>query len=248
MNTTRLITLLSQPGGRPMSLELLPMLASAALLGLLGGGHCIGMCGGLMGALNLGLAPRSPRHRLLLLLASQLGRVLSYALAGLLIGLLGMAAAHSQAQALSGMRTLAALLLIAMGLYLADWWRGLVHLERLGQGLWRRLQPLVRRLLPVRSAWAALALGAVWGWLPCGLVYSSLMWAASQGDALTSAGLMMAFGVGTWPALLMAALAGHGALAWLRRRKVRVGAGIWVIAFGVWSLPWWHGAGHALAH
>jgi len=100
------------------------------------------------------------------------------------------------------LRVVAALLLIAMGLYLAGWWSGLTRIEALGRGLWRYIQPLTRRFMPVTSLPRALLLGGLWGWLPCGLVYSTLLWAASQGDALDSAALMLAFGLGTLPVLL----------------------------------------------
>ncbi|WP_263264302.1 sulfite exporter TauE/SafE family protein [Pseudomonas sp. RIT-PI-S] len=217
-----------------MSADWLPALASAWLLGLLGGGHCLGMCGGLMGALSLA-APPGQGRRWPLLLGYNLGRVLSYALAGLLFGSLGLAVAHTPALAV--LRTLAALLLIAMGLYLAGWWQGLTRVEALGRGLWRRLQPLSRHLLPARTVGQALALGGLWGWLPCGLVYSALLWSAAQGDAVKSAALMLAFGLGTWPLMFATGLASQGLLAWLRQRGVRVAAGLLVLAFGLWSLP-----------
>lgn len=217
--------------------ELIPLLGSALVLGLLGGGHCLGMCGGLMGALTLAIPPeqRSRRLRLRLLLAYNLGRILSYAAAGLLLGLAGVALASSPLA--TGLRVAAALLLIAMGLYLAGWWSGLTRIEALGRGLWRHVQPLATRLLPVSSLPRALLLGALWGWLPCGLVYSTLLWAASQGDALHSAALMLAFGLGTWPVLLATGLAAERVGALLRNRGVRMAGGVLVILFGLWTLP-----------
>lgn len=213
--------------------ELLGLLGTALLFGVLGGGHCIGMCGGLMGALTLAVPERQRRWRLLL--AYNLGRVASYAVAGLLTGLLGHAVANGPGALI--LRVIAALLLIAMGLYLAGWWQGLTYIERLGRGLWRHLQPVARRLLPMNSVPRAALVGALWGWLPCGLVYSVLLWAALQGNALTSATLMLAFGLGTWPVLLAAGLAAERTRALLRRRGLRTAGGLLVIAFGLWSLP-----------
>ncbi|WP_336335858.1 sulfite exporter TauE/SafE family protein [Pseudomonas putida] len=215
--------------------DLLPLLGSALVLGLLGGGHCLGMCGGLMGALTLAIPPEQRGKRLRLLLAYNLGRILSYACAGLLLGLAGWAVASSPAAL--ALRVVAALLLIAMGLYLAGWWSGLTRIEALGRGLWRHIQPVASRLLPVSSLPRALLLGALWGWLPCGLVYSTLLWAASQGNAGYSAALMLAFGVGTWPVLLATGLAAERVNALLRRRSVRVAGGVLVMLFGVWTLP-----------
>jgi sulfite exporter TauE/SafE len=216
-------------------LELAPLLVSAVILGLLGGGHCLGMCGGLMGALTLAIPPEQRGKRLQLLLAYNLGRIFSYALAGFALGLAGWAVAGSKAEVL--MRTLAALLLIAMGLYLAGWWSGLTRIEALGRGLWRHIQPLTRRFMPVSSVPRALVLGGLWGWLPCGLVYSTLLWASSQGSAVNSALLMLAFGLGTWPVLLATGLAAERMTAQLRKRGTRMAGGLLVILFGIWTLP-----------
>ncbi|SDU07408.1 hypothetical protein SAMN05216296_1621 [Pseudomonas pohangensis] len=215
--------------------ELLPQLASALILGLLGGGHCLGMCGGLMGALTLAIPPEQRNRRLQLLLAYNAGRICSYAIAGLLLGLAGWAVGNSPAAML--LRVAAGLLLICMGLYLAGWWSGLTRIESLGRHLWRHLQPLSKRLMPVSSIPQALCLGAIWGWLPCGLVYSSLLWAASQGSPLDSGLLMLAFGLGTLPVLLATGLAAERLTSLLRRRSVRLGAGLLVMLFGLWTLP-----------
>ncbi|MCD5983628.1 MULTISPECIES: sulfite exporter TauE/SafE family protein [Pseudomonas] len=216
-------------------LDLIPLLLSALVLGLLGGGHCLGMCGGLMGALTLAIPREQRTRRLRLLMAYNLGRIISYAIAGFFSGLVGWAVANSPGA--TTMRVIAALLLIAMGLYLAGWWSGLTRIERLGRGIWRHLQPFAKRLLPISSMPRALLLGALWGWLPCGLVYSTLLWAASQGNAIDSALLMLAFGLGTWPVLLATGMAAERTTALLRKRSVRAAGGVLVILFGLWTLP-----------
>jgi len=208
---------------------------AALALGLLGGGHCLGMCGGLMGALSLGIPPEQKKRRFSLLLACNLGRALSYSAAGLLLGFGGQALAGGSAA--TALRLLAALLLLGMGLYLAGWWSFLPKIERLGAGLWRRIAPLTQRLLPIRSIPRALLLGALWGWLPCGLVYSTLLWSASQGSAAKSALLMLAFALGTWPVLLASALAAQQLSSVLRRTGIRRASGLLIILFGLWSLP-----------
>ena len=215
--------------------DLLPLLISALILGLLGGGHCLGMCGGLMGALTMAIPAEQRNRRLQLLLAYNIGRISSYALAGLLVGLAGWAIGNSPAALL--LRALAGILLVCMGLYLAGWWSGLTRIEALGRHLWRHLQPLTRRLMPVTSVPQALFLGAIWGWLPCGLVYSSLLWAASQGSAINSALLMLVFGLGTVPVLLATGMAAERLTALLRQRGVRIAGGVMVILFGLWTLP-----------
>jgi sulfite exporter TauE/SafE len=215
--------------------ELLPLLISAVVLGLLGGGHCLGMCGGLMGALTMAIPPEQRARRLHLLLAYNLGRVFSYSCAGLLLGLGGWALANSPAA--MGLRIGAGLLMICMGLYLAGWWSGLTRIEAVGRTLWRHIQPIAKTLLPVTSLPRALLLGILWGWLPCGLVYSTLLWAASQGNAIDSALLMLAFGLGTLPVLLASGLAAQRLNTLLRQRSLRMAGGLVVIIFGLWTLP-----------
>jgi len=215
--------------------ELAASLLAALALGLLGGGHCLGMCGGLMGAFSLGIPTQQKNQRFRLLLACNLGRALSYSAAGLLLGLLGGAFAGGSAEWL--LRGLAGLLLIGMGLYLAGWWSFLPRIERLGAGLWQRIAPLTRRLLPISSVPRALLLGALWGFLPCGLVYSTLLWSASAGNAGKSALLMLAFAIGTWPALLASGLAAQTFSQLLHRAGIRRTSGLLIILFGLWSLP-----------
>ena len=231
-----------------MSAELLPLFLTALALGLLGGGHCIGMCGGLMGALTMSIPAEQRKGWVLwrILLGYNLGRISSYAAAGALVGSLGWLAQDLGLGVV--LRIVAGLLMIAMGLYLANWWSGLTRIERAGRGLWRHLEPHARKLLPVTSAPRALALGALWGWLPCGLVYSTLIWASSHGDGALSAGLMLTFGLGTLPTLLATGLVAERMLAFLRNRRVRVTAALLVILFGIWTLPGPHKAwlmGHA---
>ncbi len=215
--------------------------AAAFVVGLLGGVHCVGMCGGIVAALSFGLAESrrsDPRAMLPLLMAYNLGRIASYGLAGLLAGGLGMLLATSLPvwYAQRALLLLAGLFMLGLGLYLGGWWFGLNRIEHLGGALWRRIEPLARRWLPVRSPSQALVLGALWGWVPCGLVYSALVWALSAGSPLRGAGLMLAFGLGTLPNLLLMGIAAGSLAGWLRRRGVRQAAGGMVAGFGLFTL------------
>lgn len=216
-------------------------LLTAFLMGLLGGVHCVGMCAGIVGTLTLGLS-REVRGSFALMFPYQLafngGRIAGYAVAGAVMGALGtlivqvMPVQYAQ-RALYGV---AALFMVLLGLYLGGWWRGLERLERLGSGFWRRLEPLGRRLLPIRTPLQALWLGFVWAWIPCGLVYTALIWSISAGGAGQGALIMLAFGLGTLPNLLgMGMLAGAAARfadqVWIRRA-----AGLLVLGFGLFAL------------
>jgi sulfite exporter TauE/SafE len=207
-------------------------LLSAFVVGLLGGVHCAGMCGGIVGALSFGL---KGGRNLPLLLAYNLGRISSYTFAGALMGALGFyfSGLLPVQTAQHVLLSLAGLFLILMGLYLAGWWNALSRLEQAGGHLWRRIEPLGRRLLPVRSVPQALMLGALWGWLPCGLVYSALVWTVSAGGALEGAMLMAAFGLGTLPNLLLMGVAANQLSRWVRNPTVRALAGLLVIGFGL---------------
>jgi len=211
---------------------------TALLVGLLGGVHCVGMCGGIVGTLSLGLPAgiRSSAPRLFSFqLSYNLGRIGGYVLAGALMGGVGQAAvAFLPLQ--RGLYLAAAVIMLLLGLYLAGWWRGLARLETLGAGLWRQVEPLGRRLLPIRGLGQALGLGFLWAWLPCGLVYSVLIWTLTAGGAVQGALLMLAFGLGTLPTLLgLGMLAGLAARfaeqVWPRRL-----AGILVMGFGLHAL------------
>lgn len=207
-------------------------LISAFVVGLLGGVHCVGMCGGIVGALSLGLPGQ---RNLPLLLAYNIGRISSYTAAGALMGALGFyfSGLLPVQIAQQVLLAVAGLFLILMGLYLAGWWNALTAIERAGGVLWRRIEPLGRGLLPVRSVWHGFLLGLLWGWLPCGLVYSALVWTVSAGGALEGAALMLAFGLGTLPNLLLMGVAAAQLSRWVRQPAVRRAAGALVIGFGV---------------
>ena len=213
-------------------------LLSAALVGLLGGVHCVGMCGGVVGALAFTLPPErrgSLGRTLPYLRAYNAGRITSYVVAGAAFGAVGAAAVSGLGGlklAEAALSVLAGAFMVVLGLYLAGWWQGLARLEQAGSHLWRRL-------VPVRSVRDAWLLGVVWGWLPCGLVYSVLVWALSAGSAVGGGLLMASFGVGTLPTLLALGAAAARLTPLLQRPAVRAVAGALVAAFGVVQL--WRG-------
>lgn len=211
-------------------------LLTALLAGLLGGVHCVGMCGGIVGALSLQMPANVPQWRFHL--AYNLGRIASYSAAGVLVG-----AAGAGSMMLSDMLPvkqvlylIANLLLVFLGLYLAGLSHMVVQLERLGGIIWQRLQPYSKKLLPVRSVPQAFALGALWGWLPCGLVYSLLVAAMASGSATDGGMIMLAFGLGTLPNLLAMGYFARHLKTFMQHRGVRLSAGLLVAGFGVLGL------------
>ena len=228
-------------------LSLLPIF----LIGLLGGVHCVGMCGGIVGAFAVAAPRRSipiqpdgvPNHASTIVdtaprvLAFNVGRIGSYMVAGMLAGFVGSVPAMIN---LASVQTfaywLANLMLVALGLTLMNIWHGLSRLEVVGQVLWRQLQPLIRKLLPVQRTSQAIALGGLWGWVPCGMVYSVLLTALMSGSAIRGALVMLAFGLGTLPLLFTMGLAGASIQPLLQRPSVRRVAGLVVLSFGVAGL------------
>lgn len=194
------------------------------------------MCGGIVSALSLGGAGKAPgwRHQL----AYNLGRISSYGAIGALAG-----AAGASSLLLDGVlpvqQTLylaANLMLLALGLSLAGVWHGVVRLERAGALVWRRLAPWSRRLFPLTTPARALAAGVLWGFVPCGLVYSVLFTALVSGSAVKGATAMLAFGMGTLPNLVAMGFFAGRLQPWLQKRPLRLAAGSVVAGFGVLGL------------
>ncbi|MBI42637.1 sulfite exporter TauE/SafE family protein [Marinobacter lutaoensis] len=222
-----------------MQPELYLSYPSAFLIGLLGSTHCLGMCGGISASLSMALpVGKGFRARQsLMLLSFNLGRIASYTGIATLIALLSTHAAASWASVGLVLRSLAGLLLVFMGLSMAQWWQGIRYVERLGAPVWRRLAPAARALMPVRRPWQALALGAVWGWLPCGLVYSTLGWAALQPTTASAALTMFFFGLGTLPSMFATGYAAQWIQGLQKQQGFRRASGVLLILFGLWTLP-----------
>lgn len=231
---------------------------SAFVAGLLSAGHCFGMCGGIVGAFSLGAGARNTGGpagggRLRGLLAYNTGRILTYAALGALAGTLGATVGGFLPPELArrGGRLLAALFLVGLGLFLAGRPQFLQPIERLGARLWRRIEPAGRRFLQARGTGHALALGLVWGFLPCGLVYSMLAMASLAGGGADGALVMLAFGAGTLPALFAAGLAASRLRDLARSTVLRRSAAAIYIAAGLWlafTALTGTGAGHGRGH
>jgi len=208
--------------------------AAVFLVGLLGAGHCAGMCGGIVGALSA--APNGSRA--IYHIAYSVGRVTSYAAAGAVVGSVGgMGLLLSGALPLQVVLYIFAnVMLVLLGLYLAGVSSIAGRFEVLGSRLWRRVQPLASRLLPVRSVGSALLVGALWGWLPCGLVYAVLATALLSGNPMDGALLMLAFGAGTIPNLVLAGLFMNRLTGVFRSKLIRGICGVLVFGFGVAGL------------
>ncbi len=210
---------------------------AAIIVGLLGSTHCLGMCGGIVAALNMGISgdlSSRPTSLFGYQLAYNAGRICSYMVVGFAAGTLGAGLAQLGVSVVAG-KLFAAAFMIALGLYLANWWRGLALLEKLGGHLWRHIQPLGQRLFPIESPLQSFFLGTLWGWLPCGLVYAVVAWSLTTANAVDAALIMLGFGLGTLPAMLLAGNALNYLKGWVQAPVIRTTAGILIMAFGLYN-------------
>jgi len=214
-------------------------LFAAFVAGAAGSVHCLAMCGGLSGALGMRArrsgagAGKAFAHTV----TYQAGRISSYCIAGALVGafggLLQSAADFNRVAAISRVVAGVVLVLAAVGVLFE--WRPLRPMEILGGRVWSRMAPLARSI-PSSGLRGALLLGMVWGWLPCGLIYSMLLVAALAGGAAQGAATMLSFGIGTAPTVVAAALLSGLASRAAMTRGLNVAAGSLLLLFGLLTM------------
>jgi uncharacterized protein len=216
----------------------------AFLMGLFSSMHCIGMCGSIIGTLTLSLSPEIRNNKKLLLpfiFNYNFGRITSYTIAGAIAGIieslvtmhLGETHGHRILQLLS------AAIMASAGLYIAGWFPRFAYIEKAGTHIWRKLEPYGRKLIPVKNHAQAYLFGMVWGWLPCGLVYAALALAATAGDVSKSALTMLAFGLGTLPAVMGVGIMTHVLTRLSRIQRFKQAIGLFMIGLALLAaLPW----------
>ncbi|MGM0428955.1 MAG: sulfite exporter TauE/SafE family protein [Pseudomonadota bacterium] len=204
-------------------------LVTALLMGLAGAGHCLMMCGGIASAMGINTKP----HHVWLY---NLGRVSSYMIIGALVGgAIGLFAPEGGYTTVI-LRWLAVVFLLLLGLYFTGWFAGLVYLEKAASPVWRKVQPFAAKLRNKPGVFATFFAGTLWGWLPCGMVYSALSWAALSGSASGGVLTMAAFGLGTLPAMIAAGHFSQFLHNFLQAQGVRTAMGILLIIYALWSL------------
>ena len=216
--------------------DLIPALTAALIAGLLGSAHCLGMCAGISGLFAVNSSVASMRGQLPMALTYNLGRILSYAVLGIIVGSFGSVIVKLSPSIAGPIRFVSGAVIVLVGLKVAFDWRFLNIIERMGSALWSRIAPAAQALVPVTSYPRALGLGLVWGWLPCGLVYSILLIAATSAKPLSGAMVMLAFGVGTVPAMVMSGLGAAQLSRVMRRRGTRIGMGLLIVVLGVLTI------------
>lgn len=209
---------------------------SAFIIGLLGSGHCIVMCGGISTMLTTAISDQARHKQVLIVFAYNFGRIASYSLIGAIVAFTSSMAAKNIGFPVVILKTIAGIFLIFLGLYLGQWLMWLSRIEYLGKKVWRHISPLTKNFIPIKNVKSALALGALWGWLPCGLVYSTLTWSLASADTLNGALIMLFFGLGTLPALLSISLGTFSVKSLLTQPFFRKASAILVIFYGIYSI------------
>ena len=209
------------------------LILAGFLAGLMGSVHCLGMCAGLSGLFAVG--GNAGRSRVLTYNA---GRLLSYGIIGALGGLLGASAAESYQlyTQVHWLRIAGGVIICLIGLQIALELNLLRAIESAGAGIWRAISPLARRLLPVTSHRRALGLGLLWGWLPCGLVYSVLLVAMTSGGPISGAVVMAAFGAGTLPAMFATGIGAQAVTRFTQGTASRRAMGFLLIVMGLLTI------------
>lgn len=206
------------------------------LLGFFGGTHCVGMCGGLSSAFALQLPLQINRITLILLM--NIGRIGSYVAIGILMGALSQIGFFlDQTRSIQMILFIFSnLLLLLMGLYLAGIFSGVAKIEIIGKGIWKKINPILNQYLPIKSTFSCLIVGALWGWLPCGLVYNASLYALGSGSAVQGGLYLLAFGLGTLPNLLAMGVFATQLKSFLQNKKIRLLSGLLVSAWAIWQL------------
>jgi sulfite exporter TauE/SafE len=210
-------------------------LSAALVAGAVGSVHCLAMCGGLAGALGM-RSRNAPAAALRDAWLYHCGRLGGYGLAGALFGLLGATLVSTVNLPLLAAiaRVGAGVLLVLAALKILFGWNLLASIERAGAQYWKALQPVARRAMSASGVTRSLLVGLLWGWLPCGMVYSMLAFAALSGGPLRGAGIMVAFGLGTMPAMLASSAFAARLGQWIRQRGTRRLGGVLLLLFGCW--------------
>ena len=211
--------------------ELWPLLTASFITGFLGSAHCFGMCGGISGLFAVNASVASLRAQFPKAIAYNLGRILTYAIIGSAVAVLGKSAVASVPSLMAPIRLASGALIIFVGLQLAFGWRILSPLENAGARLWKRIAPAAKGLVPVNTIPQAFGLGLIWGWLPCGLVYSVLLLAATTAEPTGGGLVMIAFGLGTMPAMVATGVSASKLAQFMSAK--RMGAGLLIVLLGL---------------
>lgn len=212
------------------------LLLIAFTIGLSSTGHCIAMCGGISSALSSGIQNPETSQRILRLIAFHMGRISCYALIGLVAGILLNGVVNVSKTAMIYTHTLALVMVLLSGLYILGVNPLLKKVEEKLAFIWRALQPITAKFIAMENLSQAYAMGFIWGFLPCGMIYSTVLWSSTASHNWQASILMLAFGLGTMPALLLLNFGHQQVVHAFRRYHINKALGLLLIAYALISL------------
>lgn len=213
-------------------------------MGLFSGLHCLGMCGSIIGSLTLSLKREIRENKKALIpfiFSYNLGRISSYTIGGLLAGLAEhvLTLPFGEGHGHRFLQIISALVMLGAGLHIAGWFPRFAYIEKFGGNVWKKIEPYGSRLIPVETLPRAFFFGMIWGWLPCGLVYTALALAATTGDVARSGMTMLAFGLGTMPAVMGVGIVTSWMVRLSNMKNFRQLAGLTLIILALLAaFPW----------
>lgn len=210
-------------------------LFAVMIAGFLSSWHCFAMCGGIVGVLSQAEQEKTKRQRIIAWILYNGGRLTTYAIAGFIAGLLGnkVLSVFSLATAQTLGAYLSGGFIIALGLYLGRWWQGLLFLERFGMRFWQALNPIKLKFFSKTNGFGLYVKGLIWGWLPCGLVYSMLIWSVTTGNPYQGSLMMFAFGLSTLPAIFLMAYVNQSFLQSKTSIAIKKVLSVLLVLFGI---------------
>jgi len=213
----------------------LEMLLTAFLIGLLGSGHCVGMCGGFTSFVALQLNDKQKQRQYGSLLLFNLGRITTYCLLALVFSYFASLAFSVIDVSIASKLQIyfSSIMFILLGLYVSRWWKGLALLEKAGFYLHQKLKPFTNKLRPTQSLWHLYLYGLTWGLFPCGMVYTALLIAVAYSSVLNAVAYMFLFGMGTLPLMMLAPYLLVRVNKIFNNNAVRSIFGLFFIALGV---------------
>ena len=210
------------------------ILITALVMGLAGAGHCAAMCGSLSVAAGFSI-PKTKSFALYAIYMS-LGRVVGYGLVGAVFFFITQTLLSFSNGLLLTLPVIAALLMFGVGLHILKINHSVLKTEKLGKLIDVLLIPLKKKLFPIDSIIKALSYGFLWGFLPCGLVYTALSLAITANNVANAFLIMILFGIGTLPTLVGLTAFSAKLNAIINNKRVNLFLGILVLLLATMQL------------
>ncbi|HFL8819309.1 MAG TPA: sulfite exporter TauE/SafE family protein [Candidatus Azoamicus sp. OHIO2] len=203
---------------------------TAILIGLISSGHCLSMCGGIVVAFSF---KTYSKNQYIYQFLYNIGRITSYSLIAIIVNLFGVFLFDFSGYYSYYLKIFSNFILIIIGLHICNIFHGLFFIESFLWNFWNIISSIIGKINPLKSIYHAFLLGMVWGYIPCGLIYSTIIWTAGFGSITKSFMLIILFGIGTLPSMLLAGVLSTKFKNILYNKIVRSIAGSFIILFGI---------------